>query len=156
MKKRYSYGTTRAFQNPAVVYWLIPGQKKNVYQLGSAQGNIMKGAWQLIKFSLEKKWKSDKLYRMSIKFYINQYCFKSSVNRHTMVNFQKEFGDVSTWKKMILFLQRQMTKQSHPHHVRFVLLWVHNSCHYLCLLTARVQPKLTVENPGQSILVDNL
>ena len=57
MKKRYSYGTTRAFQNPAIVYWLIPGQKKNVYQLGSAQGNIMKGAWQLIKFSLEKKWK---------------------------------------------------------------------------------------------------
>lgn len=73
-----------------------------------------------------------------------------------MVNFQKEFGDLSTWKKMILFLQRQMTKQSHPHHVRFVLLWVHNSCHYLCLLTARVQPKLTVENPGQSMLVDNL
>ena len=44
----------RAFQNPAVVYWLIPGQKKNVYQPGSAQGNIMKGAWQLIKFSLKK------------------------------------------------------------------------------------------------------
>ena len=152
MKKRYSYGTTRAFQNPAIVYWLIPGQKKNVYQLGSAQGNIMKGAWQLIKFSLEKKWKSDKLYRMSIKFYINQYCFKSSVNRHTMVNFQKEFGYFSTWKKMILFLQRQMTKQSHPHHVRFVLLLVHNSYHYLCLLTARVQPKLTVENSGQKYI----
>ena len=53
-EKKYSYGTTRAFQNPAIVYWLVPGWKKNVYQLGSAQGNIMKGAWQLIKFSLEK------------------------------------------------------------------------------------------------------
>ena len=101
--------------------------------------------------------KSGQLCRTSINFfYINQYCFKSSVNRHTMVNFQKEFGDLSTWKKMILFLQRQMTKQSHPHHVRSVLLWVHNSYHYLCLLTAQVQPKLTVENPGQSILVDYL
>ena len=44
MKKKYSYGTTGAFQNPAIVYWLVPGQKKYVYQLGSAQGNIMKGA----------------------------------------------------------------------------------------------------------------
>ena len=24
-EKKYSYGTTRAFQNPAIVYWLVPG-----------------------------------------------------------------------------------------------------------------------------------
>ena len=64
-----------------------------------------------------------------------------------MVNFQKEFGDVITWKKMILFLQRQITEQNHSHYVQFVLLWVHNSHHYLCLLTVQVQPILTVENP---------